>query len=187
MRWCFAHLHCYWSCDRGVLTLDKLRLDCGGVDAFVVKELLHILSYLHVLRQVEAADVRRGYYSISSELQQNQDSAVVWYRLHLPQARPFGMTGRNLSHRLNLRCVTCQTWNSWTARTPSVFSRSLIFSLSTSMPVGTVCSRISADSISSGHTPWKLNFSCLVKDSLFISCFCKSWNDRKQCHQGKNR
>ena len=64
----YVYLHCYRPCDRRALALDKLWLDCGGVDALVVKELLHVLGNLHVLRQVEAADVRGGNYAIPSEL-----------------------------------------------------------------------------------------------------------------------
>ena len=50
------------------MALDELRLDGGGVDALVVEELLHVLGDLHVLGQVQAADVRRGDDAVSGEL-----------------------------------------------------------------------------------------------------------------------
>ena len=48
--------------------MDELWLDGGGVDALVVEELLHPLRHLHVLRQVEAADVRRGDDTVAGQL-----------------------------------------------------------------------------------------------------------------------
>ena len=63
-----VYLHCDWPRGRRVLALDELWLDCGGVDALIVKEFLHVLGDLHVLWQVEAADVRRGYDAIPSKL-----------------------------------------------------------------------------------------------------------------------
>ncbi len=52
----------------GVRVVDELGLDGGGVNALVVKELLDVLGHLHVLAQVEAADVRRGDDPVGRQL-----------------------------------------------------------------------------------------------------------------------
>ena len=75
-----VYLDCHRPCDRRVLALHKLRLDRGGVDALVVEELLHVLGDLHVLRQVEAADVRGGNYAIPSQLCGKKTSFSLWVR-----------------------------------------------------------------------------------------------------------
>lgn len=48
--------------------LDKLWLNGGRVNAFIVKELLHFLGNFHVVVQVATANVRRGDDSIASQL-----------------------------------------------------------------------------------------------------------------------
>ena len=75
----YVYLHCHRPFNRRVLALHELWLDCRGVDALVVKELLHLLGNLHVLRQVEAADVRRGDNAIPSELWKKPFSASSFY------------------------------------------------------------------------------------------------------------
>ena len=49
--------------------------------------------------------------------------------------------------------VSCQTWKSCTSKIPSIRSSNFFCSTSTSIVLGTVCSRIKADSMSRGHTP----------------------------------
>lgn len=52
--------------------------------------------------------------------------------------------------------ANCHTWNSWTAKTPSTLSNSLRWIASTWICVGTVWSKINADSWRSGQTDLKI-------------------------------
>ena len=62
---------------------------------------------------------------------------------------------RNLmcAEAIILSPVSCQTWKSCTANMPSIFSNKFLCKTSTSICLGTVCSRMRAESISRGHTP----------------------------------
>jgi len=51
-----------------VTCLDKFRLYCCGVNAFVVEERLHLLGNAHVVAKVKATDVRGRDDTIASKL-----------------------------------------------------------------------------------------------------------------------
>ena len=63
--------------------------------------------------------------------------------------------------------ANCQTWNSCTASTPSTCESSLRWMSSNCMCVGTVCSKISADSC----TVERDNIYCVVAIVLFSKKF----------------